>query len=110
MDLILAGTSDTTSPSSLSLRFETRMNDGSEGPVIQQVYLIRAGSNRKELVDSRPVGNFEGQIEITPQGDPSRFVNPANGDVTARIVYLTDPGGPLFPWIVALDEVVWFID
>ncbi len=110
VDLILAGTSDTTSPNSLSLRFETRLNGGGEGPVIQQVYLIRADNNRKELVDSRPVSNFEGQIEITPQGDPSRFVNPANGDVTARIVYLTDPGGPLFLWSVELDEVVWFID
>ena len=109
VDVLLVGTSQVTSPQTFRFRLEARMNGGNAGPVIQQIYLIRTGTNRKELVDSRPVSNSDETIEITPQGDPSRFVNPINGDVIARVVYLTDPNGPLFPWSVELDQAVWMI-
>ena len=86
------------------------MIGGESGPVIQQIFLYRPSDNRRELVDSRPVQDFDNAIEVTPQGDLSRFINPVNGDVIAGVVYLTDPSGPLFPWSIELDEAVWLIE
>ena len=110
VDLILVGTSNVMSPGSFRFRLEARMVGGQPGPVLQKVYFHRPSDNRRELVDSRPVSDFEFAIEVSPEGDLSRFVNPANGDVIASVVYLTDPNGPLFPWTVQLDEAVWLIE
>lgn len=110
VDLVLVGTSSVISPNSFRFRVESRLIGGDPGPVIQQVFFYRPSDNRRELVDSRPVSALEGSIEVTPQGDLSRFINPANGDVIAGIVYLTDPSGPLFPWSVELDQAVWLIE
>ena len=110
VDLVLVGTSPTTSPTTFSFRLESRMTGGNSGPVIQQIYFVRTSDNRKELIDSRPVTNVDETIVVTPSGDINRFVNPANGDVIVKITYITDPSGPLFTWNVELDEAVWLID
>ncbi len=110
VDLMLLATSPTTTPTALSFRLESRMTGGDSGPVIQQVYFIRPSDNGKELVDSRPVTNTDESIIITPAKDISRFVNPLNGDIIAKVVYITDPSGPLFEWNVEIDEAVWLIE
>lgn len=110
VDLVLVGTSSVTSPTSFRFRLESRLIGGESGPVIQQIFLYRPSDNRRELVDSRPVQDFDDSIEVTPQGDLSRFINPVNGDVIAGVVYLTDPSGPLFPWSIELDEAIWLIE
>ncbi|MCP4891602.1 MAG: hypothetical protein GY904_34060, partial [Planctomycetaceae bacterium] len=45
-DLMLLGTSPTTSPTTFCFRLESRMTGGDPGPVIQQVYFITPSNNR----------------------------------------------------------------
>lgn len=110
VDLILVGTSNVTSPESFRFRVEARLMGGAPGPVIQKIFLHRPADNRRELIDTRTLSDVEEAIEVTPQGDLSRFINPANRDVIASVVYFTDPNGPLFPWSVEVDEAVWLIE
>jgi len=59
-----------------------------------------------EEVDSRPVGLSESSFNVTPAGDPGRFVQFPSGLTLVEVIY--EQTGPVlqFPWTVSIDEVI----
>ena len=109
VDLVLQSSTATLSPSGFSFLLESRMLGGPSGDVIQSVYFYNYLTQREELVDQRFVANTDDAIEITPGGDASRFVQQFNGEITARVAWITDFSDIPFNWSVDVDQAVWSI-
>ena len=110
VDLILQTTSPTPTPASLEFRIESKMLGGPEGDVIQLIRLQNYQTGDWESVDVRPVSVTDNRILISPTGDLTRFVNPANNEMTARLTWNSEQfAGAGFIWSIDLDQAMWQI-
>jgi hypothetical protein len=111
VDLYLQSTSAELSPSSLRFRVEASAAGGPPADVIQSVRMYNLQTETFEVVDTRSATSMDSIVDIALTGDLSRFVNQANGEITAEVRWESPSfGGPPFNWTIDLDEAVWIIE
>ncbi len=110
IDLILLAESPIANPGTLAFRWEAAMTGGPEGDVIQTITFKNELTQQLEVVDSRPISTAEQLIEVTPTGDPSRFIHPITGEITAQVTWSSPEfsGTPFF-WSLKIDQLVWIV-
>ena len=111
IDMIVLQEGVTPTPTSFSIRLESKMSGGPSGDVIQSIELRDQTTSVFEEVDSRPAATGDTVVEVELSGDLSRFVSPLTGEVVARVIYKTESfsGEPFF-WSVDVDQMVWLIE
>lgn len=108
IDVILVSVAPVYSPTSLSIRLEGMMTGGPAGDVIQSVNLFDHTTKNWELIDVRAIDNLELTVDVDAGGDLTRFINQINGEVRARLTYISPAfAGTPYSWTVGLDEAVW---
>ena len=108
--LILQTTSPTDTPGTFKFRLESKMNGGPSGDVIQKIEMLNYDNGTLELMDLRSVAVADESIEITPGGDPTRFIQALTSEMTVHLVWTSDEfTGATFNWDIDIDEAVWLI-
>ena len=110
VDVILVSNCPVTNPTALNFRLGGFMQGGSTEDVLQVIRFKNEITNQYEIVDQRLISDEVQLIEVAPEGDVSRFVNPVNGDITARVTWRSPSfvGTPFF-WSVKLDQMIWVL-
>jgi WD40 repeat protein len=106
IDVILTGTSPSVSPSVLQFKLEARASGPNLG---QKVQLFNYATNAWEQVNFRTATTSDSVATITVSAPASRFVNPSDGQMKARVSYKAT--GPIlsYPWQVRIDQAVWTV-
>ena len=110
VDMILLAETSIEDPSYLGFRVEAAMLGGPVGDVVQTLELWDEAGRRWELMDSRAAENSDTVVQVSAEGDLSRFIHPLTGELIARVTW-TSPeftGSP-FLWSMDLDQAVWQI-
>ncbi len=95
--------------SELKFRLEASVTASPASSVMQQIELYNHLTNTWEIVDSRSTSATDLVVEVTPSGNPNRFVQAVTGRVDARISYY-DPGTLFsFGWQSRIDHVLWTV-
>lgn len=108
LDVILVSVAPMVSPTSLSFRLEGSMTGGPAGDVRQSLSLFDHSTKNWELIDVRSIDNLELTVDINADGDITRFINQQNGEVRARLTYISPSFSETpYAWTIGLDEAVW---
>ena len=108
VDLIIVSEYFGSTPTSLDFVLDTKFSGGPQGDVIQQVELFDLDQRQWESVDMRSAMTQDSQLQIPVTGDISRFVNAVNGEVRARVSWLSPAFyTPEFDWSVEIDQLGW---
>ena len=106
--MILISVAPVYAPTHLGFRLEGTMTGGPAGDVIQSIDLFNRTTNTWELIDVRAIDNLELTIDVNASGDLTRFINQINGEVRARVSFISPSfAGTPYTWTVGLDEAVW---
>lgn len=110
VDMILLSQTGIADPGAFGFRLEAAMSGGPQGDVIQTIELWNEQTGTWDLLDSRAATSSESTVEIGATGDLTRYINPLNGEVLAKVQW-TSPsfGGSPFSWSIDVDQAVWLI-
>ncbi len=111
INVVVEGTSTILTPNTFRLRLESRMTGGPSEDVLQTLSFRNVQTGRFETLDVRAVSNSDTLIEVTGNGNLSRFVNPTTGKVEASVLWDVPAfSGGSFNWTIEVDQAVWLID
>lgn len=97
-------TAPSIDPILIQVVLETRVNQ--TGNIRQQLEAFNFQTKSFELVDSRPASNqVDRSLTVALRGDPSRFVNPDNGLMRARLTFVGDR--TRFGSEACIDQLIW---
>ena len=97
-------------PSSVTFRFESAMAGGASGDVIQTIEMLDYDTGQQVTIDTRAVMTVDAFVTIALPGDPSRFVHPEVGSITARITWTSESfSSTPFAWTIDVDAATWTI-
>lgn len=103
IQLIFNGTLETNSPQSLALTLESRVNTPS---LLTSIEFFNFVSNAWEVIDASAAQLSDQSLEITPTGDPSRFIGPSNLILT-RVSWSATGPILMFPMAADIDLLKW---
>ncbi len=113
--ITIDATSPEQTPSGLRFSLESRVQN-ILGTVEQKIELFNFGSGQFESVDSRLTSATDTLIEVTPGGDPTRFVQAATNAIRARVSYQNSLPFWVFsmqnlylPYRTKIDHIYWTI-
>ncbi len=103
IQVIFNGSLETNAPQSLSITLESRVNSPN---LVTSIEFFNFVSGAWEVIDSSSAQLSDQTLEITPTGDPTRFVAPSNLILT-RVSW--SAAGPilLFPIAADIDLLKW---
>lgn len=105
LQVVLEGVSPTALPSALDFVAVTKSNTGS---LDQKVMLYNFTTASYETLDTRATTLNDQTVTVTPSGDLSRFVNPGDLHLRAKVTY-RQVAPVAVPWTVGLNQTVWNI-
>lgn len=92
--------------SSLSFVLEASSGASPSSKIIQRIELYNYSAGRWEIVDERNPSKNDLEARVTIATNPARFVNPATGQVRARIGWF-DRGSISPGWTASIDRSIW---
>ncbi len=111
----LDSTASTDSPTALAFTLESRMLTF-VGTVDQRIELYNYDMGNFEVVDNRLASSTDTVVNISPGGDPTRFVQPVTGAMQARIRYqnslpywVTRTASLYLPFRTRVDQAKWTV-
>ncbi|MCH8274792.1 MAG: hypothetical protein IH851_08380 [Armatimonadetes bacterium] len=100
------GVSPITSPAELRFRLEASVSIPN---ISQRIELFDYSGGQFETVDVRAATTSDVPTVVVITSDPARFIDPATGEVKARVSF--KESGPIlsYPWVAKIDQILWTI-
>ena len=115
LSFIFETTLPTETPRMLELNYESKTFN-IVGTVQQTIELFNYATGSYEQVDSRLTSGSDTVVTVTPDGDPTRFVEPGSGATRVRINYENSFSNWVFstvnlflPYRTSVNQVGWSI-